>query len=199
MTKLVAVASLTFTLALSVAVRPAGAQAMGAKGGLTFSTVAVSPAGELGEVSSEPGFAAGGFMTFKESARLSFEIAGLLSQRRIGFGPDITDAITYVEVPVLARYPFVNGGNMLVRAVGGVVPALRIAARETVAGSSYDVKDSYKPVDIAVAIGAQAEWKKKWVFEARYLFGVSGVYEVTAGGERTRQRGLQALVGYRLR
>jgi len=50
-----------------------------------------------------------------------------------------------------------------------------------------------------VVVGGQAEWKNRWVFEGRYLFGLSEVYDVTIGGMQTSQRGFQILVGYRLR
>ena len=184
---------------LLTAATPSGAQTIGAKGGLNLSTLAVSPAGELGEIAAKPGVTAGAFMTFKEASKLSFEVAGLISMRRISFGPVITDTITYVEAPVLARYRVMTRSRLLVRAVGGVVPAFRIVATEAVAGDSFSVKDAYKAIDLAVAVGAEVEWKKKWFVDARYLIGASPVYEVTLGSERTRQRGIQVLIGYRLR
>ena len=94
---------------------------------------------------------------------------------------------------------------MTIRALGGASMGFRIAATETVsvpdvqAEDSDSVKDAYKPFDFAVVVGAQAEWKSRWVFEGRYLFGLSDVYEVTVGGFETSQRGFQILVGYRFR
>src|SRR5262249_37491544 len=141
----------------------------------------------------------GGFMTFHDDARLSFEVSGLLAIRRIGFGTDITDSVTYVEAPVLARYSAMSSGNVRVRAIGGVVPAFLLRASENDDGVHFSATDAYKSLDVAIAVGAQAEWKKRWVFEGRYLISLVDVYEFQAGSERTRQRGLQILVGYRLR
>jgi len=117
----------------------------------------------------------------------------------VAFGPDITDTITYIEVPVVARYAFVRGEGMTIRALGGGSMGFRIAASESVVGDSSSVKDAYKPFEFAMVFGGQVEWKNRWVFEGRYLFGLSDVYDVTIGGMETSQRGFQILVGYRLR
>jgi hypothetical protein len=187
-------------LALLAAGEPASAQSLWVKGGINLSTVRFSPPEEVGvDVSGEVGPTVGAALTFKDAARLSYELGGQLSIRRVAFGPDVTDTITYIEVPALARYAFVRGEGLTIRAVGGGSMGFRIAASESVGGDSSSVTDSYKPFDFAVVIGAQAEWKTRWVFEGRYLFGLSDVYDVTVGGFETSQRGFQILVGYRLR
>ena len=199
MTRLTVIRLLAFTTAIGAMTTQAGAQSLGAKGGINLSTIHVSPSGELGELGSLPGGTFGGYVTFKETSRLSFEVNGFWSIRRISFGPLITDTLTYVEAPVIARYPVMSREGLVARVTGGVVPAFRISASESVSGESYSVKDAYKAFDLAVVVGGQAEFKNKWTIDVRYLFGVSDVYEVTIGSERTRQWGLQALVGYRLR
>lgn len=178
----------------------ASAQSIWVRGGVNVSTIKFSPPEELGiDVGGEIGVTAGALMGFRDAARLGFELGGQLSMRRVAFGPDITDTITYIEVPVVARYAFVRREGMTIRALGGGSIGFRIAASESADGDSYSVKDSYKPYDFAVVVGAQAEWKNRWLFEGRYLFGLSEAYEVTVGGLETTQRGFQFLVGYRLR
>ena len=196
--RVVAVGVLT-GLALLAGAETASAQSLWLNGGINLSTIHVAPPESLGDVSGEVGVTAGASMTFSDRARLSYELRGQLAIRRVSFGPDITDTITYVEVPVVARYAFMRGEGMTIRAIGGGSMAFRIAASESVVGDSISVKDAYKPLEFAVVVGAQAEWKNRWVFEGRYLFGLSEVYEVTIGGMETRQRGFQILVGYRLR
>jgi len=177
----------------------ASAQSLGVRGGINLSTIKFSPPEDLGlEPSAEIGVTAGAFLGFRDAAKLSFEVGGQLSMRRVAFGPDIIDTITYVEVPVVARYAFVRGEGMTIRALGGGSMGFRIAASESVAGDSASVTDSYKPFDFALVVGGQVEWKHRWLFEGRYLYGLSEAYEVTAGFE-TRQQGFQILVGYRLR
>ena len=178
----------------------ASAQSLWVKGGINVSTVKVSPAEDLGvDVSGEIGATVGASLGFRDAAPLGVELGGQLSLRRVSFGPNIQDTITYIEVPALARYAFVRGEEMTIRALGGGSMAFRIAASESVDGDSHSVKDSYKPFEFAVVVGAQAEWKNRWLFEGRYLFGLSDVYEVTVGGLETSQHGFQILVGYRLR
>jgi len=186
-------------LALLAGTETASAQSLWLNGGINLSTIHVSPPESLGDVSAEVGVTAGASLTFHDAARLSYEVRGQLSMRRVAFGPDIMDTITYIEVPVVARYAFVRGEGMTIRALGGGSMGFRIAASESVVGDSSSVKDAYKPYEVAVVVGGQAEWKNRWVFEGRYLFGLSEVYDVTIGGMQTSQRGFQILVGYRLR
>ena len=185
---------------LLAAQETASAQSLWVKGGINVSTIKVSPPDGLGEVSGEVGVTAGASLTFRDATRLGYELGGLLSMRRVAFGPDTLDTITYIEVPVVARYAFVRNEGMTIRAIGGGSMGFRIAASESVGGDSSTVKDAYKPFDFAVVVGAQAEWKNRWLFEGRYLFGLSEAYEEAAFvGIETRQRGFQILVGYRLR
>jgi len=186
-------------LALLAGAETASAQSLWLNGGINLSTIHVSPPESLGDVSGEIGVTAGASLTFHDAARLSYELRGQLSMRRVAFGPDITDTITYIEVPVVARYAFVRGEGMTIRALGGGSMGFRIAASESVVGDSSSVKDAYKPFEFAMVFGGQVEWKNRWVFEGRYLFGLSDVYDVTIGGMETSQRGFQILVGYRLR
>ena len=186
-------------MALLAGTETASAQSLWLNGGINLSTVHVSPPESLGDVSGEVGVTAGASLTFHDAARLGYELRGQFSMRRVAFGPDIMDTITYIEVPVVARYAFVRGEGMTIRALGGGSMGFRIAASESVVGDSSSVKDAYKPFEFAVVVGGQAEWKNRWVFEGRYLFGLSDVYDVTIGGTQTSQRGFQILVGYRLR
>ena len=176
------------------------AQSLGVRGGINLSTIKSTPPEALGlDASAEVGVTAGGFLGVHDAARLSFEVGGQLSVRRVAFGSDIIDTITYAEVPAVARYAFVRGEGMTVRALGGASMGFRLTASETVAGQSSSATDSYKPFDVAVVIGAQAEWHQRWLFEGRYLYGLSEPYEVTTGGLESKQQGFQILVGYRFR
>jgi hypothetical protein len=199
------VLGIVVSLVLSAGVRPASAQAFGVKGGANVSTIAVSPADGLGDVSGKAGVVGGAFLTFHDTSRLSFEVAGQLVQRRFAFAPDvgepanIRDTVTYVEAPVVVRWSLFGRPTMTVRGVGGVSLGFRVRATESLDGDSFSATDAYKPLDIALVVGAQAEWKNRWLVEGRYQFGVSDVYDVTIGGMKTRQRGLQILAGYRFR
>jgi hypothetical protein len=195
----VAAAAVVAALMLLGGSATVAAQSLGVKGGVNVSTIKISPPEDVGvDVSGQIGLTAGGFMGFRDAAKLGFELGGQLSIRRVSFGPEIADTITYIEVPALARYAFVRTEGTTIRALGGGSLGFRIAASESVSGESSSATDSYKPLDFAIVVGAQVEWKNRWVFEGRYLFGLSDVYEVTAGFE-TSQRGFQVLVGYRLR
>lgn len=196
--------ALAFTILVSLApgaaVQPASAQSFGIKGGVNFSTIVATPPEELGDTyRSRVGGLGGAFLAFRDASSMSFEVDGQFAMRRFTFGPDIAYAITYIEAPVVARYSFFKRPTMNVRALAGGVTGFRLTASESVGGDSSSVKDAYKPVDFAIVVGAQAEWNNRWQIEVRYQFGLTEVFEVTVGALETRQRGLQILVGYRLR
>lgn len=172
---------------------------LGARGGVNLFTVAVSPEGYLGEVKAKAGLVAGGFLIFKDEARLGIEVGAHYAVRRATFDAVITDTINYFEVPVVARYRLMTRPGLTLRAIAGGNIGILISAKESIGGQSVSATDAIKSTDTGVVAGAQAEWNKKWLFDFRYQYGLSDVYEVTIGGVKTRQNGFQILVGYRLR
>lgn len=192
------VRTLACLFVLAVA-QPAAAQALGIKFGVNLSNLAVSPDDALGDVGAKAGILGGGFFTMGEGKRLVVEAGAQVALRRIAFGPDIEDTLTYLEIPVVVRYRVFRRNTLTVSALGGGSLDYLIDARESVLGESTSVKDAHEAFDVAALIGGHASWNDRWSVEARYLFGFSETYVEPAFDTQSRQRGLQFLVGYRFR
>src|SRR6185295_42491 len=74
----------------------AHAQALGAKGGVTLATISVKTEELGGDYSRGAGVVAGAFLTFRDVSKLSWEVGGQLSMRRMSFADVIDDTVTYV-------------------------------------------------------------------------------------------------------
>jgi len=175
------------------------AQEFGAKGGLNWSSVSFDRADAALDVESRPGWLIGGFVTFNWLERLGLQVEGLYTQRKTLLEGVVTDDLRYVEIPMLARYRVLGKGSVRVFAVGGGSVAFLVRANESVGDESYDVKDVFESKDVGALVGADVEWKARWVFGVRYLYGVSDLFKSVPGEFQATQRAIQVTAGIRLR
>ena len=174
----------------------AAAQGLAAKAGVTFATVASDE--DLGlTVSGQAGLLGGVSLTYWEDRRLSVQIDGQLALRRVAFGPNIEDRMTCVEVPVLGRYRLWRRESLVVRGLAGASLNAVLRATESVLGDDpFDNKSAFSTFELAVVVGAQAEWNERWIFDGRYYFGVTDTYSEVKGAT---QRGVQVSAAHRFR
>jgi len=195
--RLAALATLTFAASLLM---PAAvqAQAFGAKGGLTFVTIVHEPSEDYGFSSTaDTGFVGGAFVTLFEPKRLSIQVDGVVALRKVDFGVSVQD-LTSFDVPVVARYRVLTTGAWVVRATGGVTSTMIFKAEETTPGGEpFDVKVAFETFILSAVVGGQAEWKKRWLFEGRYMFGLTEVDSQPIPGFTSRLRGFEFTAGYR--
>jgi hypothetical protein len=111
--------------------------------------------------------------------------------------------LTYVEVPILLRYPVFGPPSWRVHVVGGAVVSHLLEAREKVgsgtSGAGDDITDKLQPNDTAMSIGADVQIKRRWVADFRYLYGLTEVYPNTGPLFAAKQRAMQFTVSYRFR
>ncbi len=180
----------------------ASAQVFGVKGGVNLSTVSYVDIDIA--TPQKPGIVAGAFVRLHPVKFIDLQIEGLLTQRKWGVGgledvgTSITNTVTYVEMPVLLRYPLTTAGSVRIRVHGGAAFSYLLKADEAVNGETFDSKDAYAPWDVALAAGAEVEWKDRWVFDVRYLFGVSRLYHVEAEIP-AKARSVQITAGYKFK
>jgi hypothetical protein len=180
----------------------AEAQVFGVKGGVNLSTVSYDDF----DISTpqKPAVVAGAFVRLRPARAIELQIEGLFTQRKWGVGgleevgTSITNTVTYVEMPVLLRYPLMTSGSARIRVHGGASFSYLLKADETVNGETFDSKDAYAPWDAALAAGAEIELKDRWVFDVRYLFGVTRLYHVEAEIP-AKARSVQITAGYRFK
>jgi hypothetical protein len=185
--------------AIALAPAPAHAQEIGARFGATLSNI-VFDTPDLLEVQTRVGWVGGGFVTFLPKARVGLQVEGLISRRVIRFLPSVDDTLTYLEIPGLVRVNVYRGESFVVHALGGGGFHYLLSASESIDGvDADDVKDKYKPWEFALVVGADAQLKERWVFSARYIYGLTQAYQEASEDFPAKQRGFQFTAGYRFR
>jgi hypothetical protein len=174
------------------------AQAFGAKGGATFVHIVHQPSEDFGITSSaDTGLVGGAFVTLLDSKPFSIQVDGVVALRKVDFGVSVQE-LTSFDVPVVARYRVLTSGAWAVRATGGVAPTMIFKAEESTFGDDpFDVKEAFESFILSAVVGGQAEWKKRWVFEGRYMFGLTEVDSEPIPGFTSRLRGFEITAGYR--
>jgi hypothetical protein len=182
---------------LAPAAAHAQALGLGAKGGLTFATIAHEPSADYGISSTaETGLVGGAFLTLFGPKLISVQVDGVVALRKIDFGVSLQE-LTSVEVPVVARFRVLKPGSWVVRATGGVAATMIFKAEETaLGGTPFDVTELFEPFILSAVVGGQAEWKR-WLFEGRYLFGLTEVEVQPVPGFTSRMSGFEFTAGYR--
>jgi hypothetical protein len=195
--RLAALAGLALVACL-LAPGAAQAQAFGAKGGVSFVKIVHQPSEDYGLSSSaDVGLLGGAFVTLLESKPFSIQVDGVVALRKVDFGVSVQE-LTSVDVPVVARYRVLTSGAWVVRATGGVTSTMIFKAEETTPGGEpFDVKVAFEPFILSAVVGGQAEWKKRWLFEGRFMFGLTEVDSEPIPGFTSRLRGFEITAGYR--
>ena len=180
--------TLTSLLLVALSVPPAAAQtvlvpaptdsglSIGAKGGVTLANISFDPDRTILANDAKPSFVVGGLVNLPIAGDCRCRLEGLYARRVIEFEGSIEDTLTYLEVPMLLRYAALRKTGWRVHALGGAVYSRLLKAEELVIEPPDDIKDIMEPNDLAVSIGADFEWRGKWVFDFRYLYGLSEVY-----------------------
>ena len=188
--------------ALMVGPRLAAAQQLGVKGGVNLSYIRWGPEVVI-ETKMAPGFVVGAFTRLKPFKGLDLQIEGLVSQLIIDVNVEdivLTNTLTVVEVPVLVRYKLVSGRRLTVRAQGGAAFGLAVMARENVNGQKSDIKDAVAPWGASLVAAAEVEWGRRWVFDARYVFGLTDIYESQVAIDfPARNQSVQVTAGFKIR
>lgn len=169
-------------------------QGLMAKGGVTFSTLVYSDAGDFFDPAI--GFAGGishSLLRF-EGWRTQVIVEGLYI-RKGGSDAIIGDrlALDWIEVPVLARIDIRNTGRASFFGVVG--PAFDFLLRADFGGE--DAKDVWESVGIGLVAGGGMAWDR-WSVEGRMTFGFTNLPKVF-GSETLRDRTVVLLAGYRLK
>ncbi|MEL6303499.1 MAG: porin family protein [Bacteroidota bacterium] len=107
--------------------------------------------------------------------------------------------LSYLEVPILARYQFNNTGF---NTFAGLQPSLLLSAKREVEGTgqqsaSMDVKDSFKNFDTAAVLGVGYRFNNGLRLNASYDFGLVNIVDSnTQGLGELRNRSLKLSLGY---
>ena len=177
----------------------AEAQEYGVKGGIQFTDVAW---GDQVLLNTPWGWGAigGMFMRFQPAKALPLQLEVLVSQLVVDFsgeGAEVKNTLTNLHVPVMVRWTVASGSSTRVRVQGGAAFDVLLLARENVGGTSNDIRDSVAPWGASLVVAGEFEWGR-WVFDARYLFGLTEIYTTEVAADfPAKQRAIQATAGWR--
>lgn len=166
---------------------------IGARAGANFSTIK-QEAGGVSNSANGVGLNAGlyGVISLGTSFKIQPELAySVVSAKDNG----ITTNLSYIAVPVLAKYTFMNSGFS---ALAGPQFGFLMSAKAKASGGTADIKNNFKSTDISVAIGAEFEIPTtKLNVGARYNLPVSDVSNQS--GTKITTSGFSLLLGYRFK
>lgn len=177
MTRLTSLPKLALLTTAIVAAIPstAGAQSMGVKGGVQFSTVRVH--GATAPDTSRRADVLGGVFYVFGSRRVMGQLEGLAGRkgaRTSSNGVRTDDKILYFEIPMLLRVNAFQTSTRSVFVSGGGALAARWAAKAVTGGVSTDTRDVTNRYDLE-AIVAGGFTARRLIVEGRYTRGMLNV------------------------
>lgn len=127
-------------------------------------------------------FYVGGLVDFTVSDKFHVQPEVLYSME----GADDDAGISYLRVPVMAKYYVAEGFNIQ----AGPELAFKVATEEDV------LDDMTKSMDFGLGFGAGYEMSSGLMFDARYNLGLNNIYD-GPGGFDMKNTGFQIGLGYR--
>jgi hypothetical protein len=135
------------------------------------------------------GLTLGGVLTYKFNSRLSFMGQLLFVQKGFrysdtdAFGPyDSKLTLSYLELPILARYAF-GSDTLRYFALAGLAFGLKLGGKFSTEweGESYESRDMspYRAMDLGLVLGAGLGYPLRcgWlVFDLKFTFGLLNIY-----------------------
>jgi opacity protein-like surface antigen len=146
----------------------------GVKGGLNVATLT----GDVDDASSKVGFHVGGFAEIKVSDKFAVQPELLFSTQGAKSDGDGTLNLSYVNIPVMAKFYVADAFSLEAGPQIGFLTAAKVKR----GGESVDIKDELKSVDFGLNFGAGYNLTENLSAGLRYNLGLSDVFK-TEGGE----------------
>ncbi len=167
----------------------------GVKAGLNMTTIT---GGEFSG-GTKAGFHIGGLAEIKLTDKFAIQPELLFSTKGSSyafFGIDVDQNLSYVDMPVMAKYFVIEGLSI----EAGPNVGFLVAAELKGDGEDVDNKDDLKSVDFGLNFGAGYELKNGLMFQARYNIGLADISEEEDGDPYTfdeKNAGFSLSVGYK--
>lgn len=143
---------------------------IGAKAGLNFATLNGSDAGNAGTIVNVH---FGGFVKIPLVDKLSLQPELLYSAQGGSYSnPNLTEHDNYLNIPVLLKYPIIEGLAVETGPQFGIL----LAAHNKFDGNSLTIKNSRNDRDFAWVLGASYRIPAtQFGIDARYNFGIANI------------------------
>ncbi len=198
--------------ALVLLPQTAAAQSFGAKGGIDVGGGSFEIPGVTVHPSSRTGLGGGLFMQLSSSRPVGLQIEALVGQTGFVissrscasscfsiFGvSEGTVWMTYLQIPVLARFTIRDSGWARPYLIVGPSLAAKLSARAYLPPTvpSVSEADRIKRFDIGVTVGGGVDIGRK-VIDVRYTAGLINTTTMAIGGQTAKNRTISAMFGIR--
>lgn len=168
---------------------------IGLKAGVNFANQKYSVEGYSISPEALTGFHVGAYLNIAASENISIQPELLYNSVGAKINDDVDGDynmnFNYISVPVLLKYSPVPIFNVQVGPQFGFLMSAK--------ADDEDIKDSYKGLDLGAAIGAGVDLPMGLNFTARYVLGLSNIYETEEDDDTSiKNNVIQLSIGYRL-
>ena len=172
----------------------------GLKAGVNSSTLSTDD--DLLDVGSRWGAVAGAFVGKNITDNLGIQLEGLFSQRGANdktSGVDNSLRLTYLDVPLTARFGSTSANNMHFHAFTGPQLGIKLSAKakDDFLGTEIDLDDEVKSWDFGWTVAAGVEMNRVSL-DARYTLGLTNI-DNSDTDSSLKNRTFTVLLGYRFR
>ncbi len=153
-------------------------------------------------------FAGGAFLTFSLSRMFAIQPEALLSMKGARWEDGrvtLTEKLTYLQIPILAKITFQTPGPVKPSLYGGPTIDFLLSAKESLEGTAgadgeMDVKDHFRANDVGVIFGLGLDvgaGDGSVTFDGRYEIGFTKIYRPIGGFTPDIKNGqFMFLIGY---
>jgi hypothetical protein len=168
----------------------------GAKAGITLANQTFTAEGISVSGSNKTGFTLGAVAKLNISR--SFAIQPELNYTGLGskselFGESVKNSLTYITVPVLAKYTVANTGLSF---AAGPQLGFLASAKAKADGESTNIKDSFKGTDFSGVAGIAYTFPMGLFVDARYQFGLSNIAKNKEDYDKVKNKAFVFSVGF---
>lgn len=145
---------------------------------------------------SAAGFQAGGFAEIKVASDFAVQPEVLFSYEssKVGAeGSDVKFNLSYVNVPVMAKYY----ASEKISLQAGPQIGFLVAAKGKSEGESEDIKDSFKSTNFGLNFGLGYDFTENVIVDFRYNLGLSDISKEGFEGGQLKTSGFSVSVGYK--
>jgi hypothetical protein len=172
----------------------------GVKAGLNVANLAPSE-GDAGD--ARIGFNVGGFVEIGISEKFSVQPELLFSTQGnkysetiLGTKIEFTQALNYINIPVLAKYYVAEGFAIELGPQIGILASANANVSAGGESASESIKDNFETIDFALAAGFSYKFTENFFANARYNLGLSNVAK-DSGDFTLKNNVIQVGVGYK--
>lgn len=195
-----------FLLLLSAGAFAESSVKLGPKLGVTMSTWTGDDLGDA-SLDRRTGIAFGGFAQFGigEAAPFVIQPEILFLQKGVessAFGSTEKVKLSYIEIPVLAKYNFPLEGNVKPNILVGPAVSILMSAKDDFDGEEEDIKDLIKSTEFSIVMGGGVDFTLPSggvvTLDIRFDVGLSNVVDIEDATVKNSSYGLMAGYGFNI-